>query len=79
MNWQLRQPTELKSEDDRSYIQNEIDQLTTEIDRVAETTKFNETYLLKGDKKQIKTRTFSIKRLYSHRRSLFVENGKVRH
>ncbi len=38
-----------QSENDRSYIQNEIDQLTTEIDRVAETTKFNETYLLKGD------------------------------
>ena len=38
------------AEDDRSYIQNEVDQLTTEIDRVAETTKFNETYLLKGDK-----------------------------
>ncbi len=37
------------SEDDRSYIQDEIDQLVTEIDRVAETTKFNETYLLKGD------------------------------
>ena len=37
------------SEDDRSYIQNEIEQLTTEIDRVAETTKFNESYLLKGD------------------------------
>ena len=37
------------SENDRSYIQAEIDQLTTEIDRVAETTKFNETYLLKGD------------------------------
>ena len=37
------------SEDDRSYIQNEIDQLVTEIDRVAETTKFNETYLLQGD------------------------------
>ena len=36
------------SETDRSYIQNEIDQLTTEIDRVSETTKFNETYLLKG-------------------------------
>ena len=36
------------SEDDRSYVQNEIDQLTTEIDRVSETTKFNETYLLKG-------------------------------
>ncbi len=36
------------SESDRSSIQNEINQLTTEIDRVAETTKFNETYLLKG-------------------------------
>ncbi len=36
------------SESDRTSIQNEIDQLTTEIDRVAETTKFNETYLLKG-------------------------------
>ena len=36
------------SEDDRGYIQDEIDQLVTEIDRVAETTKFNETYLLKG-------------------------------
>ncbi len=33
---------------DRTSIQNEIDQLTTEIDRVAETTKFNETYLLQG-------------------------------
>ena len=37
------------SENDRAYIQAEIDQLVTEIDRVAETTKFNETYLLKGD------------------------------
>ena len=37
------------SEDDRDAIQAEIEQLTTEIDRVAETTKFNETYLLKGD------------------------------
>ena len=36
------------SEDDRNYIQDEIDQLVTEIDRVATTTKFNETYLLKG-------------------------------
>ena len=39
------------SESDRSSIQDEIDQLTTEIDRVAETTKFNETYLLKGNGK----------------------------
>ncbi|WP_026491783.1 flagellin N-terminal helical domain-containing protein [Butyrivibrio sp. XPD2002] len=36
------------SETDRKSIQDEIRQLTTEIDRVAETTKFNETYLLKG-------------------------------
>ena len=39
------------SESDRQAIQNEISQLTTEIDRVAETTKFNETYLLKGNGK----------------------------
>ena len=39
------------SESDRQSIQDEIDQLTTEIDRVAETTKFNETYLLKGNGK----------------------------
>ena len=37
------------SSDDRQAIQDEVDQLTTEIDRVAETTKFNEIYLLKGD------------------------------
>ena len=36
------------SDTDRGAIQDEISQLTTEIDRVAETTKFNETYLLKG-------------------------------
>ena len=37
-----------QAENDRSYIQNEIDQLVTEIDRVSTTTKFNESYLLKG-------------------------------
>ncbi len=37
------------SETDRQYIQDEIDELITEIDRVSETTKFNELYLLKGD------------------------------
>lgn len=37
------------SQTDRKAIQDEIDQLTSEIDRVSETTKFNETYLLKGD------------------------------
>ena len=39
------------SESDRQSIQDEISQLTTEIDRVSETTKFNETYLLKGNGK----------------------------
>ena len=37
------------SADDRQTVQDEVDQLLTEIDRVSETTKFNETYLLKGD------------------------------
>ncbi len=47
------------SESDRDAIQMEIDQLTTEIDRVSETTKFNETYLLKGDKDVAKVATYS--------------------
>ncbi|MBO5292380.1 MAG: hypothetical protein J6B10_04255 [Lachnospiraceae bacterium] len=45
------------SMDDRQAVQDEVDQLITEIDRVAETTKFNETYLLKGDGLETKTRT----------------------
>ncbi len=40
-----------QSESDRNAIQSEIDQLVTEIDRVSTTTKFNETYLLKGNNK----------------------------
>ena len=47
------------SESDRTAIQQEIDQLTTEIDRVAETTKFNETYLLKGDSSAAKKASYS--------------------
>ena len=39
---------------DRQTIQDEVDQLLIEIDRVSETTKFNETYLLKGDKDTVK-------------------------
>ena len=50
-----------QSESDRTYIQNEIDQLTTEIDRVSETTKFNETYLLKGDSSISKTYVYAYK------------------
>ena len=37
------------STDDRQTVQDEVEQLLTEIDRVAETTKFNELYMLKGD------------------------------
>jgi flagellin len=52
-----------ESESDRTAIQNEIDQITTEIDRVSETTKFNETYLLKGDASQTKGYTYSYTKL----------------
>ena len=54
-----------QSESDRNSIQAEIDQLVTEIDRVAETTKFNETYLLKGDTSAtaVKGYNFSYKKL----------------
>ena len=37
------------STDDRQTVQDEVEQLLTEIDRVSETTKFNELYMLKGD------------------------------
>jgi flagellin len=37
------------SSSDKADVQNEIAQLSTEIDRVATTTKFNETYLLNGN------------------------------
>ena len=37
-----------QSKSDRQAIQNEINALVTEVDRVAITTKFNETYVLKG-------------------------------
>ena len=64
------------SEDDRSYIQNEIDQLTTEIDRVAETTKFNETYLLKGDNTVEPKETYEyIKKQYTAESTLYDSTG----
>ena len=62
------------STSDRTAIQNEIDQLTTEIDRVAETTKFNETYLLKGDPKSSETKTI---KLQPHDAGLKGSMGKV--
>ena len=44
---------------DRKAIQDEIDQLSTEIDRVSETTKFNEMYLLKGTNGTTATKTLN--------------------
>ena len=61
------------STSDRTAIQNEIKQLTTEIDRVAETTKFNETYLLKGDVEGL-TKTITLK---PHDAGLKGSMGKV--
>ena len=46
------------SQTDRDAIQAEIDQLSEEIDRVSTTTKFNETYLLKGDSTKAGTADF---------------------
>ncbi|MEE3481638.1 MAG: flagellin [Lachnospiraceae bacterium] len=48
------------SQSDRESIQNEVDQLTTEIDRVSETTKFNEMYLLKGNSDPSQTKTVTM-------------------
>ena len=60
------------SESDRSAIQDEIDQLTTEIDRVSETTKFNETYLLKGDDG---TKTINMKAHDAGLKGTLTDNG----
>ena len=66
------------SEDDRNYIQDEIDQLKTEVDRVAETTKFNETYLLKGDGDVEGETNFSYKEEDVLKEDLFyIDGGKV--
>ena len=62
------------STSDRDAIQAEIEQLTTEVDRVAETTKFNETYLLKGNADGAK----SVKNVNAHDAGLagkLVDNG----
>ena len=64
------------SADDRQYIQDEIDQLTTEIDRVSETTKFNEAYLLKGDSTTTDKATF-IQSGYAVAKDLYAEGSDV--
>ncbi len=66
---------------DRQYIQDEVDQLVTEIDRVAETTKFNETYLLKGDgtKATSKVYTTNYAVTYTANQGTNKGTGKVEH
>ena len=69
------------SADDRSNIQDEIDQLITEIDRVSETTKFNETYLLKGDGTEEKEKTVTTGMTAGYKNAITMEvalkNGKT--
>ena len=57
---------------DRQAIQDEIDQPTTEIDRVSETTKFNETYLLKGE---AGTKTINMKAHDAGLKGKLTDNG----
>ena len=63
------------SASDREAIQAEIDQLVTEIDRVSETTKFNETYLLKGDEAADKDINFQYKQTNVTSRDLYYLEG----
>ena len=64
------------SESDRDAIQAEINQLTTEIDRVSETTKFNETYLLKGDDTATPTTTYEYtQKQYTAAKTLYDVTG----
>lgn len=68
-----------QSASDRDAIQSEIDQLVTEIDRVSETTKFNETYLLKGDRNADKDTNFKYKEVESIKQDLYyVEGSEVK-
>ncbi len=62
------------SKTDRDAIQDEISQLTTEIDRVSETTKFNETYLLKGDADG-NTKTINLKAHDAGLKGTLTDNG----
>ena len=62
---------------DRQFIQDEIDQLVTEIDRVAETTKFNETYLLKGDDSKATTKVYTVNYAVTYTTNLGSNSGAV--
>ena len=62
------------AQSDRQAIQDEIDQLATEIDRVSKTTKFNEIYLLKGDTKTASKASF-MKSTYVMAKDLYEKGG----
>ena len=47
----VQSASDTNTDDDRTQIQNEIDQLTQEVDRIANTTEFNTKKLLNGDRK----------------------------
>ena len=64
---------------DRQYIQDEIDQLVTEVDRVSETTKFNETYLLKGDSTQSSKKVYTTNYAVTYTKNLGSNSGDVAH
>lgn len=47
----VQSASDTNTDDDRKQIQNEIDELTEEVDRIANTTEFNTKKLLNGDRK----------------------------
>lgn len=62
---------------DRLYIQDELDQLVSEIDRIAETTKFNETFLLKGDQTGATTSVYITNYSVTYTENLLTESQKT--
>ncbi len=65
------------SSTDRQYIQDELDQLVSEIDRIAETTKFNETFLLKGDQEGATTTVYITNYSVTYTENLLTESQKT--
>ena len=64
------------SSTDRQYIQDELDQLVSEIDRIAETTKFNETFLLKGDQEGATTTVYITNYSVTYTENLLTQSQK---
>ena len=65
------------STSDRQYIQDELDQLVSEIDRIAETTKFNETFLLKGDQTGATTSVYITNYSVTYTENLLTDSQKA--